>query len=483
MVPYSRRDLISNAAAILPRPRHPFGCPPFRRPRRNRPGDRNSHESARVTRRRRAHTQLTSLSAGPLWHPTVVMVRLLAYNLGEPVSIPGGVAPGYLHAVIVPDEAAVQRVFPGISRFLTLAFQRCYTLTSLHPHRLSRPRWVEMAPDLPHPSQEHATLSLRLLIPLPSSVNFFRQCNKMAATGWIRPHHSRPPCTPTTHLHPSPERCALRTSHRPYLPLGTPYHPPNTRAMCLEVKNPDNLSHPSKTEFVFIISKAPGHTPLYRFNAARTCLAANTPSSHTTLPTRCFAKPTLLKVRKGSNLEVVDIEGIDVEGVHLDATVDVADPNVAGIAVNLNNAGIAVALNATDSNGAGVPADPNITGVAVDFNAAGVAVDLNNAGIAIALNAVVDLSTIGSVAYHDAAGVAADLDVEGVTVGLITEAFNILGFDVEGVTVVLVTVTVLNIEDVDKSNICRINEENILIRARLAKANRTDKQLEIVEGA
>ncbi|KAJ8878236.1 hypothetical protein PR048_018813 [Dryococelus australis] len=46
-----------------------------------------------------------------------VVVSLLATHLGEPGSIPGGVAPGFPHVGIVPDDAADRRVFSGISRF------------------------------------------------------------------------------------------------------------------------------------------------------------------------------------------------------------------------------------------------------------------------------------------------------------------------------------------------------------------------------
>ncbi|KAJ8887586.1 hypothetical protein PR048_013803 [Dryococelus australis] len=47
-----------------------------------------------------------------------VVVRLLASHLGEPGSIPNGVAPGFSHVGIVPDDAAgCRRVFSGISRF------------------------------------------------------------------------------------------------------------------------------------------------------------------------------------------------------------------------------------------------------------------------------------------------------------------------------------------------------------------------------
>ncbi|KAJ8872424.1 hypothetical protein PR048_026028 [Dryococelus australis] len=44
----------------------------------------------------------------------VVVVRLLATHQGEPGSIPGRVAPGFLH---VPDDAAGRRIFSGTSRF------------------------------------------------------------------------------------------------------------------------------------------------------------------------------------------------------------------------------------------------------------------------------------------------------------------------------------------------------------------------------
>ncbi|KAJ8895014.1 hypothetical protein PR048_000323 [Dryococelus australis] len=46
-----------------------------------------------------------------------VVVRLLTSRQNEPGSIPIGVAPGLSHVGIVPDDAAGQRVFSGISRF------------------------------------------------------------------------------------------------------------------------------------------------------------------------------------------------------------------------------------------------------------------------------------------------------------------------------------------------------------------------------
>ncbi|KAJ8867679.1 hypothetical protein PR048_031482 [Dryococelus australis] len=52
------------------------------------------------------------------------LLRILASHQGESGSIPGKVAPGFSHVVIVPDDACTcQRVFSGISRFLP----------SLHP--------------------------------------------------------------------------------------------------------------------------------------------------------------------------------------------------------------------------------------------------------------------------------------------------------------------------------------------------------------
>ncbi|KAJ8873836.1 hypothetical protein PR048_024672 [Dryococelus australis] len=46
-----------------------------------------------------------------------LVVRLLASYLGEPGSIPGGIAPESSHVRIAPDDAAVRQVFSGISRF------------------------------------------------------------------------------------------------------------------------------------------------------------------------------------------------------------------------------------------------------------------------------------------------------------------------------------------------------------------------------
>ncbi|KAJ8867766.1 hypothetical protein PR048_031569 [Dryococelus australis] len=81
---------------------------------------------------RRTHTRASNGEGGS------VVVRLLASHLCEPGSIPRGVAPGFSHVGIVPDDAADRRVFSGISRFPRPCVPALLR-TSLHPHRLSRP--------------------------------------------------------------------------------------------------------------------------------------------------------------------------------------------------------------------------------------------------------------------------------------------------------------------------------------------------------
>ncbi|KAJ8866673.1 hypothetical protein PR048_032534 [Dryococelus australis] len=76
---------------------------------------------------------------GPRW------CRSLASHLCDPDSIPGDVAPGFLHVGIVPDDAAGRRGFslgdiPSPSP--ASSFRRCSILASLHPHQLSIPRSV-----------------------------------------------------------------------------------------------------------------------------------------------------------------------------------------------------------------------------------------------------------------------------------------------------------------------------------------------------
>ncbi|KAJ8868905.1 hypothetical protein PR048_030446 [Dryococelus australis] len=65
----------------------------------------------------------------PNWE---AMVRLLAFHLGELGSISGGIAPGFLHIGIVPDDAAGHSVFSGISHF-----PHPCILTLLHTHLTS----------------------------------------------------------------------------------------------------------------------------------------------------------------------------------------------------------------------------------------------------------------------------------------------------------------------------------------------------------
>ncbi|KAJ8896832.1 hypothetical protein PR048_002178 [Dryococelus australis] len=61
-----------------------------------------------------------------------LMVRLLASHHDEPGSFPGGLTPGFLHVGIVPDDAAVRRVFSGNSHFP----HRCIPVL-LHTHLAS----------------------------------------------------------------------------------------------------------------------------------------------------------------------------------------------------------------------------------------------------------------------------------------------------------------------------------------------------------
>ncbi|KAJ8877403.1 hypothetical protein PR048_021857 [Dryococelus australis] len=56
-------------------------------------------------------------------------VRLFASHLGEQVSIPGGVAPGFSHAGMVADDADGRRIFSGSPP--PLSFRRCSILTSI----------------------------------------------------------------------------------------------------------------------------------------------------------------------------------------------------------------------------------------------------------------------------------------------------------------------------------------------------------------
>ncbi|KAJ8898440.1 hypothetical protein PR048_003800, partial [Dryococelus australis] len=69
-----------------------------------------------------------SASNGGRSYSDGVVVRLLASHLGEPGSIPGGVAPGFSLVGLVPEDTAGQGVFSGISSFPALSFRRCFIL-------------------------------------------------------------------------------------------------------------------------------------------------------------------------------------------------------------------------------------------------------------------------------------------------------------------------------------------------------------------
>ncbi|KAJ8874860.1 hypothetical protein PR048_022750 [Dryococelus australis] len=86
--------------------------------------DWDSHESARATRRRRARTQLTSLSSGPL----------LASHQGNPGSIPGQVHSDFGKWESCRTTPLVGRCSRGSPVSLALAFRRRSILTSLDPH-------------------------------------------------------------------------------------------------------------------------------------------------------------------------------------------------------------------------------------------------------------------------------------------------------------------------------------------------------------
>ncbi|KAJ8871804.1 hypothetical protein PR048_028144 [Dryococelus australis] len=68
--------------------------------------------------------------------------KLLTSHLGEPGSIPGGVAPEFSHVEIVLGDATSWRVFSGSPVSHALSFRLCSILTSFYSHRLPRPRWV-----------------------------------------------------------------------------------------------------------------------------------------------------------------------------------------------------------------------------------------------------------------------------------------------------------------------------------------------------
>ncbi|KAJ8867556.1 hypothetical protein PR048_031358 [Dryococelus australis] len=69
------------------------------------------------------------------------------------------VTPGFSHMGIVMDDATDRWVFSGISRFPALSFRHRPILTSLHPHRLSRPRCWEL-PKFLHSRQRNRELTI-----------------------------------------------------------------------------------------------------------------------------------------------------------------------------------------------------------------------------------------------------------------------------------------------------------------------------------
>ncbi|KAJ8888341.1 hypothetical protein PR048_007828 [Dryococelus australis] len=153
----ARRKVVSYSAPTETAPRRVYfrPPPPVSPPPPEQTRALDSHESALATRRRRARTQLTSLSAGPPWHPTVEWPHprtrrpaasslsvLFYFVLSPPPSFVLRSDPTYassrtskpisvasysvnlrpIHSEfsqvgIVPDDAADRRVFLGISRF------------------------------------------------------------------------------------------------------------------------------------------------------------------------------------------------------------------------------------------------------------------------------------------------------------------------------------------------------------------------------
>ncbi|KAJ8874242.1 hypothetical protein PR048_025085 [Dryococelus australis] len=114
----------------------------------------------------RANSRKTCNAYGTSWTPPAVVklllrgrgglvVRLLVSHLREPGSIPSGVAPGFPHVKILPENVAGRRVFSGFSRFLRFhsgAVPYSPRFTLFHPHRFSRPRCQER-PNLSSPLQ------------------------------------------------------------------------------------------------------------------------------------------------------------------------------------------------------------------------------------------------------------------------------------------------------------------------------------------
>ncbi|KAJ8881371.1 hypothetical protein PR048_017852 [Dryococelus australis] len=124
--------------------------PPVSPPPPEQTMDQDSHESARATRRRRARTQLTSLSA---------VVRPLSFHQSEPRSIPGAVASLFWHVGIVSDDAAGRRIFSGISR-LPLPFISAPLYTNLSSPTLALKMSMLRAVQI---SSHHFSLGMKFL--------------------------------------------------------------------------------------------------------------------------------------------------------------------------------------------------------------------------------------------------------------------------------------------------------------------------------
>ncbi|KAJ8878692.1 hypothetical protein PR048_019277 [Dryococelus australis] len=97
------------------------------------------------------------------------VVRLLASNVGEPGSIPGGAAPGSSRVEIMPDDSAGRRALSVSPSSPSLTFRRCSRCT--RPH----------APEVPR------RYALRDTNPPPTRKNHAKQalsCAEFIRTGW-----------------------------------------------------------------------------------------------------------------------------------------------------------------------------------------------------------------------------------------------------------------------------------------------------------
>ncbi|KAJ8888348.1 hypothetical protein PR048_007838 [Dryococelus australis] len=85
---------------------------------------------------------LRSLAYSASWRAVII---LFGSRQGEPVSISGGVAPGFPRVGIVPADAAGRRIFSGISRFLppfhfgAVSYSSRFSLIGSHDRDIQRP--------------------------------------------------------------------------------------------------------------------------------------------------------------------------------------------------------------------------------------------------------------------------------------------------------------------------------------------------------